>query len=48
MDQFSKIRNSNYPKDTVTGLIAGKDLTTYIKWGNFKKTANICVVLKDL
>jgi len=29
MDQFSKIRNSNYPKDTVTGLIASKDLTTY-------------------
>jgi hypothetical protein len=44
MDQFSKIRNSNnYPKDTVTGLIASKDLTTYSKWGDLKEQQQVFV-----
>ena len=37
MDQFCKIGNSNYPKVTVTGLTASKDLTTYNKWGHLKE-----------
>lgn len=43
MDKFSKIRDSSYPKDIVTGLIAGKDLAIYIKWGDLKEQQPVFV-----